>query len=337
MTRPRLNKEHNWMPERVYLRGKSYVFRPPHGGSITLCSSDKKQSDVWAAYERLINEDSLTFTVSKLISEFFGSSDFKDLSASTRSDYRKNSKNILLVFGKMRANKVEPKHIRAYMDKRGLSSRIQANREKAFFSRAYRWAYERGKVNQNPCKGVKQYKEKARTRYITDVEYDLVYKYATPTIRVAMELSYLCAARKGDVLAMRWDQVLDEGVFIQQGKTGVKQIKLWSPRLQKAIKAARQLHGDPRRAFVVVKADGYPYTDSGFSTAWCEVMKKAREESGWPLDFTFHDIKAKAISDVSGSSRDKQLVSGHKTEAQVNTYDRSVKRVPAVDSVKSKP
>lgn len=33
------------------------------------------------------------------------------------------------------------------------------------------------------------------------------------------------------------------------------------------------------------------------------------------MDFTFHDIKAKAISDVAGSSRDKQRISGHKTEA----------------------
>ncbi|ELM3617538.1 hypothetical protein RYR54_003221 [Aeromonas sobria] len=52
------------------------------------------------------------------------------------------------------------------------------------------------------------------------------------------------------------------------------------------------------------------------------------------MDFTFHDIKAKAISDVAGSSRDKQRSSGHKTEAQVAAYDRSIEIVPAVDSVK---
>ncbi|MGL4515753.1 MAG: hypothetical protein ACRCUH_03510 [Shewanella sp.] len=52
------------------------------------------------------------------------------------------------------------------------------------------------------------------------------------------------------------------------------------------------------------------------------------------MDFTFHDIKAKAISDVAGSSRDKQRISGHKTEAQVAAYDRSIEIVPAVDSLK---
>ncbi|ECI3855319.1 integrase, partial [Salmonella enterica subsp. enterica] len=45
----------------------------------------------------------------------------------------------------------------------------------------------------------------------------------------------------------------------------------------------------------------------------------------------FHDIKAKAISDYEGSSRDKQLFSGHRTESQVLTYNRKVKVTPTLD------
>lgn len=334
MTRGRKNPEDNWMPPRVYLKGPSYFFRPRAGGAIKLCSADKSNSTVWYEYEKLINEDLLTYTVKKLINEFFESADYKDLAPTTRSDYRKNSRNILLVFGEMEANRVEPKHVRAYMDKRGISSRVQANREKAFFSRAYRWAYERGKVKINPCKGVKQFTERAREKYITDPEYDAVYALASPTIKVAMELSYLCAARKGDVLTMRWDQVMADGIFIQQGKTGVRQIKMWSPRLTKAIQLAKTLDCNAHRPFIVVKSDGHPYTSNGFDSAWQDLMKRAREETKWPLNFTFHDIKAKAISDIGGTSKDKQKISGHKTEGQVATYDRSIKRVPAVDSVK---
>lgn len=337
MKRQRKNAEDNWMPPRVYLKGPSYFFRPRGGGAIKLCSADKAQSFVWYEYEKLINENTLSYTVNKLINEFLESSDYKDLSPSTKSDYRKNSKNIILVFGKMDAERVEPKHIRAYMDKRGLSSRVQANREKAFFSRAYRWAYERGKVKLNPCKGVKQFTERARDKYITDSEYELVYRLAPPAVKVAMELSYLCAARKGDVLTMKWSQIQDDGIFIQQGKTGVKQIKLWSKRLVKAIRMAESLSNNALRPYIVVKSDGHPYTENGFNSAWQYLMKQAREQSGWPLDFTFHDIKAKAISDVGGTSKDKQKISGHKTESQVSTYDRSIKRVPAVDDVKENP
>jgi len=46
---------------------------------------------------------------------------------------------------------------------------------------------------------------------------------------------------------------------------------------------------------------------------------------------TFHDVKAKAISDYQGSSNDKQLFSGHKKESQVLVYDRKIKVSPSLD------
>lgn len=64
-----------------------------------------------------------------------------------------------------------------------------------------------------------------RDRYITDEEYRAIYNNATPAVRAAMEIAYLCAARVSDVLKMNWNQILEKGIFIQQGKTGVKQIK----------------------------------------------------------------------------------------------------------------
>jgi len=334
MSRTRKNPADNWMPPRVYKTGISYFFYPSSGGAIKLCSASEKQSVVWEKYELLLGDKTLLYTVAIMIRNFFNSAEYKSLSFHTQSDYRKNSRCLLQVFGKMEADNVKPQHVRAYMDKRGLRSRVQANREKAFFSRTYAWAYERGFVKGNPCKGVRQYSEKARTRYITDEEYKMVYDVAAPSIRLAMELSYLCAARKSDVVTMRWDQILEDGIFIQQHKTGIRQIKLWSPRLIKAIHAARDQSDREDRLYVVVKADGHPYSSNGFDSAWQRTMKKAREVSGFPLDFTFHDIKAKAISDIDGSSKVKQAISGHKTELQVATYDRSVKRVPAIDSVK---
>jgi hypothetical protein len=42
-------------------------------------------------------------------------------------------------------------------------------------------------------------------------------------------------------------------------------------------------------------------------------------------------LKAKGISDYEGSSRDKQLFSGHKTESQVLVYDRKLTVSPTLD------
>ena len=331
MGRKRLDPKTAWMPPRVY-RGKSaFEFHPKGGGCIRLCPLDAAKSVVWKEYEKHVNPVDGS-SVNGLITQFFASAEFKKLSNNTRNDYQKNAANIVKVFGRMDVNKVEPHHVRKYMDKRGLKSTVQANREKSFFQRVYSWAYERGIAKANPCKGVRKFAEKARDRYITDEEYRLVWNKAPTHVRVAMEISYLCAARKTDVLQLRWSQVLDEGVYIQQGKTGKKQIKAWSPRLRAIIFAAKQLcKGNVSSAFVICQSNGRNYTGRGFDEGWMKARDEARKESGEPLDFTFHDLKAKGISDFEGSTKDKQRFSGHKTEAQVNTYDRKVEVVPSLN------
>ncbi|MCD3127223.1 integrase, partial [Salmonella enterica subsp. enterica serovar Enteritidis] len=59
--------------------------------------------------------------------------------------------------------------------------------------------------------------------------------------------------------------------------------------------------------------------------------KAAGDDLGRPLDCTFHDLKAKGISDYEGTAKDKQKYSGHKTESQVLVYDRKVKMSQTLD------
>ncbi|WP_145548273.1 site-specific integrase [Yersinia massiliensis] len=68
-------------------------------------------------------------------------------------------------------------------------------------------------------------------------------------------------------------------------------------------------------------------------------MRKAREaakETHPELDFnfTFHDLKAKGVSDLEGSLSEKQAISGHKNMGQTARYDRKVKIVPVVGNQK---
>jgi integrase len=67
---------------------------------------------------------------------------------------------------------------------------------------------------------------------------------------------------------------------------------------------------------------GYPYSSSGFKALW----KRARQSAGLREPYTFHDIKAKSISDYEG---DKRRFSGHATERMVARYDRRVPEVLA--------
>lgn len=146
---------------------------------------------------------------------------------------------MLAVFGDAEAKAIKPEHVRRYMDARGKRSRVQANHEHSSMSRVYRWGYQRGYVPDNPCVGVDKFPKPQRDRYITDEEYIAIFTHATPAVKAAMEIAYLCAARVSDVLKMNWNQILDKGIFIQQGKTGIKQIKAWTERLSAAVDICR--------------------------------------------------------------------------------------------------
>lgn len=322
------------MPQRVYRGRSAYEFHPVGGGAVRLCGLDAKQSEVWTAYEKYMAVANNKETVTHLVSEFFETADFRDLSLHTRKDYQKYSKKVLEAFGKMNPNNVAPVHVRKFMDILGQKSPVQANRHKAFLSRVFRWAFERGKVKQNPCQGVRQFKEKVRDRYIEDYEYEAVYTHACPVVKAAMEISYLCMARKSDVVKLHKSQLLEDGIFIQQGKTGKKQIKAWGPRLRQAIQTANEISPNVFSMFVLHQANGHPFQVSSFDQRWRKSILRAREATQLPLDFTFHDIKAKGISDFAGSVSEKQQASGHKTQSQVHVYDRKVVVVPTVESKK---
>lgn len=338
MAGKRKNPADSWMPPRVYRGKAAYEFRTKDNKALRLCSLNETQASVWLAYEKAVGEEVRKNTFQILADMFMTSPDFMDLSPETRKDYTKYSGKVLPVFGKTDPNKIKPEHIRRYMDQRGISSRTQANREKSFLSRVFRWGYERGHVERNPCQGVKQFKEVSRERYVTDEEYNAVYEVGANVVRASMEIAYLCVARLSDVLSLSEEQISDMGIFIRQGKTGVNQIKAWTTRLRAAVSLARALPLKPdiRSMFIIHQPSGSKYTRDGFNSRWREA--KLAAQAKYPhlsIDFTFHDLKAKGISDLEGSLEEKQTISGHKNSRQTAIYDRKVKVVPVVGGQKN--
>lgn len=324
-------KRENWIPVHV-TRGKSaWEYRPVRGGRcVRLCALDSPNSLVIRRHaEEFERFHTKSGTFKALADDFFESEEFKKKAKSTQNDYQKYWEKVEPVFGKVDAKRIAPEHIRTYMDKKGKTSEVQANRHLSFMSKVFSWGFERGRVKINPCHGVTRYTETARDKYITDEEYRIVHDVAPVRVKIAMEISYLCAARQGDVLKLTKVQISDDGINIRQGKTGKKQIKAWTPRLKKAIELAKTLKSKHDSIYIIPTQKGTAYTSDGFRTMWHKAITKARKESKKPLDFTFHDIKAKGISDYEG---DKQKFSGHKTASQVAIYDRKTEIVPTLDT-----
>jgi integrase len=289
-------------------------------------------SKLWQRYEEEKAKRHDVMTFSRLWGMFLASPAFTDLAIRTQSDYKQHQKKLLAVFGNMKADDIKIEQVRIYMDKRGMTSKNQANQEVSSMSRVFGWGFERGYVRGNPCRGIRKFTLVDRDVYIPDEDYLAIYESARLEVQIAMEISYLCAAREGDVFDLKIDDLRAEGIFIEQNKTGKKQIKQWTPRLRAAIELAKKhfIHHSAA-GYVLPSPSGGRMNRKSFNTWWNNAKKQAALKLGRTVPGTFHDIKAKAISDYEGSSRDKQLFSGHKTENQVLIYDRKIKKTPSLD------
>ena len=90
-------------------------------------------------------------------------------------------------------------------------SPVSANRVLSLIRRLYNWAVERGIVEANPAAGIKPpHREHPRDRILTDDEIRALWAawdamgYPFGTIQ---QLLLLTAQRRGEVAAMRWDQM----------------------------------------------------------------------------------------------------------------------------------
>ncbi len=114
-----------------------------------------------------------------------------------------------------------------------------------------------------------------------------------------------CAARLGDVLELKWQDIMEKGIYIEQNKTGTKQIKEWSPRLRTAIQLARNVSSGTCE-YVINTTKGGKVIAKTLNNWWNQA-NASQQKAGVPFGCNFHDIKAKGISDYEGSSRDKQI------------------------------
>jgi len=332
------SKGPDWLPPRVYMGKSAFEYHPPKGGGIRLGKLSEPKEIILAKYNDLISLiEEPTGSFSQLTRDYFAGAKFKKKKPRTRQDYTAHSIKVCKTFGNMNRHRIKPHFIRQYMDRRGVSSETQANREHSFMSAVFSWAYENGKVSFNPCKGVTKFREPHRERYIEDWEYYLVLAEAKiywPLLFAAMEISYLCAARQADVWDVEKPDIRKEGLYIEQGKTGVKQIKEWTPRLRAAIDVALSVQNVSSLRYLFCDKKGNRPMQKTMARWYAKARVQAKEKyqadtsKEWITDFTFHDIKAKSMSDYEGE--DLRHFSGHKTEAQAQSYNRKVKVTPTL-------
>ena len=217
------------------------------------------------------------------------------LALKTREERTRQSKRLKRVFGAMRLVDVEPHHIAAYLDQR--DGKVAANREITFLSSMFSYAMRWGWCKFNPCTGVRRNTEKRRTRYITNDELKLLMENASEQLACIIELAYLTAVRKSDLLRIRLNDLQADGLHVlptkTQDSTGQSMVFSYTPRLRDVLNRSKKLRRRASSMYLFATRNGTPHTTSGFNSAWRRLKSKVGIS-----DVHFHDIRAKALTDA---------------------------------------
>lgn len=306
------------LPPRVYLKHGAYYHVTRENKWVRLSTDRAEACAKWAKLQGI--DDAPSGTVGELIRRYLTEvSPLK--SERSKHDDESAAQLLIAVFGDMAPAELQPTHVAGYLDRRGAKAPTRANREIALLSHVFTKAIRWGLLERNPCRGVERLPEKKRERYVTDDEFDRCRAAAGEPIATMMDLALLTAMRQEDMLSLKLSNLTDDGIDHVQAKTGTRLVISWTDELRAVVERALAMHKTrraERSAFLLAKRKGGRYSQSGFQTMWQRVQHqwgKAGNER-----FTWHDLRAKALTDADAQGGNAQALAGHASAQMTQRY-----------------
>jgi integrase len=235
-------------------------------------------------------------------------------------------------FGHMLPDDIEPQDVAYFLDQRKKDGRGRSgNRERAALSSFYEWMMRNKLASRNPCRGIRRNRETPSKVYVEHEQLRTTYSRASAALQILINAQYLTGMRITDAMALRRDQVTDDGIKFKESKTGKVNLIEWAPGLQEVIRRAIE-HGDAVTSkitvklrqvratpiYVFVNGHGKRWTQSAVSSA----MRRA------DASFAIRQLRAKAETDSRMRDDKRESVLGHEG-AMRETYTRQ-RRLKAV-------
>ena len=271
--------------------------------------------------------------VSDLIN-FYARDHLPTLTPRVRRDYWRILRTLDDAFGYREVQALKPRHVVDFLNV--PTGRVHRNRHIMILSSIYKLARGSWCVEMDlddPCKPARRHPTKPRTRYVTDAEFQDMRATVPPQVQIAMDLALLIGQRQGDIIALRWDHVFMEGprdsweIHVDQGKTGKRLAIGITPAVEAVLTRARALAPQLPREYVVHTCMGRRYTGDGFRALWQKYMRAYRRAHPGVSGWTFHDLRAKCVSD-NKSLAAASLLAGHRNQTITGSvYDRNRRRV----------
>lgn len=308
------------LPPRMHQKGKTF-----YHVSTTVPRKWRKLGDDLALAKRLWAEiegerydpHDITFAA---IAARYRKDVFPTKAFRTQRDNEKELQKLEAVFGSMPIDAIKPHHIKRYLEERGKTAKVRANRERALFSHVFNFAREHGYTDApNPCAGVRGHRESGRSRYVEDDEFLLVWQSADASTQDAMDLAYLTGQRPADLLKLNRSDIRSNELCLVQNKTGKPLRIAIEGELQNLIERilARENRSEGCDA-LLQNGSGQRLSYGALRTRF----DSARDAAG--VSFQFRDIRAKTATDTENLAHAQRLL-GHKTRTMTEHYTRNRK------------
>lgn len=245
---------------------------------------------------------------------------------STLAGNRLEANLLLSVFGHMPPADISPADIHGFMIERGKTSQVRANRERSLLHAVMRYAVLWGHIDRNPVSVVPRFVETPRVRYVSDEDFLAVRAIAPLLVQCMMDLALMTAQRSQDLLSIRKDQITETGIVFTPAKTARrKPVKInveWSDPLRQVVATLKGLKRPFSSVYLITSTDGNKLSEGGWKTAWQRTMNKALTEKHISERFHFHDLRAKAVTDMELAGRDAQTITGHSSRQMIERVYR---------------
>jgi integrase len=313
------------LPKHVYRQRNGLYFQRRGWPSLKF-QNDFGTPEFWAEYASILNGESKPSRVSTrsfraLVANYRKSPRYRRLKPRTALDYDK-----YLDFFCDKMGDANP----ANMKRKDVIRLRDANAEKAYFAnyslRVLRVLMEHcvdlGWRETNPAKGVPELKTQKTEREPWPRQLLDAYRAACPLgtrERLVMELCVGTGQRIGDVLEMRWSDIQDGAIVVQQNKTNKV---LWVPILPELQAALDQ--ASRHSVFILTNERG---TNRWSYRGASQAVRKVREQIG-AVDYDIHSWRYNAACELLEAGCEDDLIAAvtGQSPAMVLHYTKKVRQ-----------
>lgn len=307
------------LPRRVYRKHGGYYFVTPANKWIRLSAEKDGLAAMFRALARLSETEATSDRMPAVIARWMDSKrpDWSPKTVKMQDAYAKFMGD---AFQEFTPSQVTPPVCNKYLSTFARQARTH-NAHRSMLRQVLAFAALEGlRDGHNPVDNIPQKAMKGRKRGVTDDEIKALKAAALQQSRNGealvqmIDLALLTGQRIGDLINLRWQDVSDAGVYVQQGKTDERLLIEWTAALRAAIKSCER--GD-KIGHVLKTQSGTGYRYAGIRSAWVRACDRAGLE-----DLNIHDLRGRAgmdKRDADGLEAAKALL-GHRNIGMTEHY-----------------